>query len=143
MKKIILTLLFAFVSVNAQNATEIFGTKCAACHKENMPENMLKKMMTTFKAPPMAKVSMKLKMKFKTQEEFVAFVTDYITNPSKEKAVCSGHAISKFGLMPPVGKSMTKKAKEDIANWLYTNFDGKGMACKAKGKHSCGGKCDH
>jgi len=141
MKKIILTLLFAFVSVNAQNATEIFGTKCAACHQENMPQKMTKEIMKSFKAPPMSKISMKIKMKFKTQKEFVAFVSDYIANPSKEKAICSGRAIKNFGLMPPIGKAMTKKAREDIANWLYTNFDGKGMACKSK--HSCGGKCDH
>jgi hypothetical protein len=143
MKKIILTLLIAFVSVNAQTDIEIFGKKCAACHKENMPKEMTKELMKTFRAPPMAKISMKLKMKFKTQKEFVAFVTDYITNPSKDKSVCSERAIKNFGIMPPVGKSMTKKEKEDIANWLYTTFKSNGKGCDTKKANKCAGdgKC--
>jgi len=138
MKKIILTILFAFVSVNAQTATEIFGTKCAACHKENMPKEMSRKVMKALLAPPMSKISMKLKMRFKTQKEFVAFVSDYIANPSKDKAICSGRAVKNFGLMPAIGKSMTKKAREDIANWLYTNFKSDRKSCDAKTNHKCG-----
>jgi cytochrome c5 len=142
MKKIILTLVFALVSVNAQTPSDIFTSKCVACHQENMPTEMTKEIKAKLLAPPMAKVSMKLKQKFKTQKEFVAFVTDYITNPSKEKALCNARAVKGFGLMPPIGKSMTNKAKEDIANWLYTNFKSKGKACGGKdGNHCSGKKC--
>ena len=142
MKKIILTLVFTLISVNAQTKIEIFGTKCAACHHKDMPKKMTKEVMSKLKAPPFSKISMKLKMNFKTQKEFVAFVVDYITNPSIEKSICNARAVKKFGLMPPIGKSMTKKAKEDIANWLYTEFKSDAKACKSKKSDKCAGdKC--
>ena len=142
MKKIILTLVFAFVSIQAQTGTEIFTTKCVACHQENMPEKMTKEIKAKFLAPPMAKVSMKLKQNFKTQKEFVAFVTDYITNPSKEKALCNARAVKSFGLMPAVGKTMKDKEKEEVANWLYTHFKSSAKACGGKdGNHCSCKKC--
>jgi len=115
--------------------------------------SMKQKMMKNMKAPPMSKVSGKLKSEFKTKEAFVAFVKDYIVNPSAEKAKCMPMALKKFGVMPPIGKSLSETELDTIANWMYDSFNEKwdpnaaGMMCNTKDKGmgqgmKCGqGKC--
>ena len=160
---ILFATLFLSVSLNAQSATKIYETKCAVCHKiqpmmdktrmmkmtrqERM--SMKQKMMKTMIAPPMNKVSAKLKDDFKNDKKaFVKFITNYIKNPSKTKAHCMPMALKRFGIMPPIGKAMSKKDINTIANWLYDNFtekwnmNNKGMMCNTNKKSKCAsGKC--
>jgi len=164
--KLLLTTLTATMALHAQTGTEIYEAKCAICHKikpmmdkqkiMNMsPEERMsakERMMQTMKAPPMSKVSAKIKFDLKDDKTaFVAFVKDYIVNPSSEKSHCMPMAVKRFGTMPAIGKSMKTKEIDTVANWLYDNFTQKwdanaeGMACKAKAKDKsskCGqGKC--
>ena len=151
MKKItaIFVLLFAtLLSVNAEEVTgqTIYDNKCAACHTLEMPDDM-----STMKAPPMSKVSAKIKHSFDDNKTaFVAFVEDYIQDPSEEKAKCMAKAIKNFGVMPPIGKAMSEEERNVVATWLFDNFDEKwdakdceGANCKGKKKEDkCGsGKC--
>jgi len=162
--KLLLAGILATVALNAQTGTAIYEAKCALCHqmkpmmdKEKMmamtPQermSMKEKMMKTMKAPPMSKVSAKVKFELKDDKAaFVAFVKDYIVNPSAEKSHCMPMALKKFGVMPAIGKSMKAEEIDAVANWLHDNFTNKwnpddiGMMCKAEG-HSmkCGeGKC--
>jgi len=157
MKKILLIALafFGTLSLHAgTDAESIFTNNCVACHmkkpmmdKSKMMQmskedrmSMMQKMMKNMKAPPMSKVSGKLKSEFKTKEAFVAFVKDYIVNPSAEKAKCMPMAVKKFGVMPPIGKSLSETELDTIANWMYDNFNEKwdpnaaGMMCNTKAK---------
>ena len=161
--KLLLAGLLATVALNAQTGTEIYEAKCALCHqlnpmmdKEKMmamtPQermSMKEKMMKTMKAPPMSKVSSKIKFELKDDKAaFVAFVKDYIVNPSADKSHCMPMALKKFGVMPAIGKGMKAEEIDTVAHWLHDNFTTKWNpdtmgACKAKG-HSmkCGeGKC--
>ncbi len=142
MKKItaILILLFAtLVSVNAEEVTgeTIFNSKCVACHTLKMPKDK-----STMKAPPLGKVSAKIKHDLDNNKTaFIAFVEDYIQNPSKDKVKCMPMALKKFGLMPPIGKAMSKEERATVATWLFENFDEKWDDANCTAPHPKGKKC--
>ena len=175
MKKIFITLMMLSISAFAMNGQSIYKAKCSACHamhgimtqsemsmmkkkmqnatpKERMA--MRQKMQMKMKkagmlAPAMPMVSMRLKKMTGSKEKFIAFVKDYIQNPSQDKGYCMPMAYKRFGTMPAIGKGMTAQEREIIANWLYSNFKGKwGMSMDTKmcegrnGKKTmkCGGK---
>jgi len=160
--KLLLSTLIATVAINAQSGTEIYTLKCAVCHKmkpmmdkQKMMQmskeermSMKEKMMKTMKAPPMSKVSAKIKFDLKDDKTaFVTFVKDYIVNPSSDKAHCMPMALKMFGTMPAIGKGMTAQEIDTVTNWLYDNFNGKwdihdkGIMCKMKEKDAKGMKC--
>jgi len=160
--KLLLAGLLATMALHAQTGTEIYEANCAACHKmkpmmdkQKMMQmskeermSMKEKMMKTMKAPPMSKVSAKIKFDLKDDKTaFVAFVKDYIVNPSADKSHCMPMALKHFGVMPAIGKGMKAEEVDAVANWLHDNFsekwdaNDKGMMCKMKGKDAKGMKC--
>ena len=162
MKKIMLAALVA-TGLFASNGAEVFKAKCAMCHKVvNMKERqakmralppkerkeMMMKFVSTLKAPPINKVSARVKYFHPKKKEFVAFVSDYITHPDMKKALCMPMALKKFGTMPPVGMQMSEADKKAVAEWMYDHFKEKWTEMKAcaaggqKGGMKCGaGKC--
>ena len=178
MKKLFLGLLITMSALYASNGEDIYKAKCAMCHankgmmsaqekqemrakmqnatqeeKMAMREKMMQKMKkSNMKAPPMPMVSKRLKMKLSSRAEFIAFVEDYIQNPSQEKGFCMPMAYKRFGTMPPIGKTLSKEERTTIATWLYDNYkgswggsmDGKMCEMKNRGMKSMkcgGGKC--
>ncbi len=149
MKKITTLLVALFATLTLVNAEElsgqkVFDSKCVACHSEQMPKSM-----KDMKAPPMAKISAKVKHAFDdNKSKVIAFIADYIENPSQEKVKCMAMAVKKFGLMPPIGKGMSKEEREVVATWVFDNFeqkwetkDCKSGDCKGKMKVDRPGKC--
>jgi len=147
MKNILVTLLFLvsiFSILNAEDVTgeSVYKSKCASCHALDTKKEMTSKertaMMKEQKAPPMAKVSAKVRDAFKEDtNKSVAFVADYIVNPDMNKSLCMPMALKKFGIMPAIGKSMKSNEIEVVSKWLVTSFDGnwtKMMETKCKGK---------
>jgi len=140
MKKLLLVLILGFVALGANSGEDIYKAKCASCHA-------MKAMMD--KAPPMPKVSKRLKMMLTTREDFIAFVDDYIQNPSQKKGFCMPMAYQRFGTMPPIGKQLSKEERVTVAAWLHDNFKGSwdrsmdGKMCGMRNKSmKCGsGKC--
>ena len=165
MKKTLLAagVLLASLTLNAANSgTTVYEANCKACHmlkpmmdkekmmKMSMSERMAmkQKMMKTMKAPPMSKVSAKLKYDFKNDKaKVVAFIKDYIVNPNAKKARCMPMALKRFGIMPAIGKSMSAEDIDTVANWVYDNFDeswdpqAMNMMCNAKGMNKGAMKC--
>ncbi|GAB6065572.1 cytochrome c [Aquifex pyrophilus] len=109
---------------------EVYKRSCSACHVEYMsPQEIRKIRMTVMRggkppisAPPMNEVSARVKHFYPNELEFVEFVKDYITNPSREKGVCMPMAFKLFGVMPPIGKTLTEEEKEAVAYWLYHRY---------------------
>ncbi len=140
-------LLFSTLTLSANSkGEEIFKAQCTACHtmqppgalaKPGTPE--FKAAMDKMKAPPMAKVASMIKMQYKTKEDFVNFMTGYITKPDAAKTVCMKQAIKGFGLMPAI-TGMSDEDKTAVANWIYDNANAstqlKHMKC---GAGKCGG----
>ncbi len=164
-KTLLLTagLLLATLTLHANSdGNTIYETNCKACHllKPTMDKAtmmkltpaermaMKQKMMKTMKAPPLSKVSAKLKHDFHNDKaQVVAFVQDYIVNPDANKSHCMPMALKRFGTMPPIGKGMRKADVETIANWIYDNFDSTwsemtmGTACHANDANTTAKKC--
>ena len=154
----IFALLFStvFTTLNASEVTgeTIYKLKCASCHMLDIPKDMSdanhSKMMKDMKAPPFSKVSAKVKDAFDNNEsKAIAFVADYIVNPDENKSLCMPQAIKAFGLMPSIGKDMSKGDIALVSKWLVTNFKTpwkvtqKGARCQGKikcDKPDCDGK---
>lgn len=169
MKKITLAaalLLFSTLTLSANSdGNAVYEANCKACHmlkpmmdKQKMMQmspqermSMKEKMMQTMKAPPMSKVSAKLKHAFHGDKaQVIAFIKEYIVNPSADKSKCMPMALKKFGVMPAIGKTMSSSDVDTVAKWMVDNFDEKwdpnamNMACSAdeSKKMKCGqGKC--
>ena len=175
MKRLLLVLILGFVSLGADSGEDVYKAKCASCHamkgmmdktqmqamrqkmqnasqeeKMAMRQKMMQKMAKSdMKAPPMSMVSKRLKMMLTTRKDFIAFVEDYIQNPSQKKGFCMPMAYKRFGTMPPIGKQLTKEERVAVASWLYDNFKGLwgksmgGKMCEMRNKSmKCGsGKC--
>ncbi|MDQ7038485.1 MAG: cytochrome c [Aquificota bacterium] len=92
---------------------EVYKRYCSSCHSLYPPP---------LKAPPMSMVAYRVKLFYPKREEFVRFVKDYITKPSPDKGVCMPMTYMVFGVMPPVGRSMSEKEKERVAEWLFETF---------------------
>ena len=173
MKKSFVSLLLIVSSLFALSGEEVYTQHCASCHtkdmmmnmggmmewrkkmqnstkeeKQTMRQKMMKEMQDNdTKAPAMPMISMRIKHMTDSKEEFVAFVKDYIQNPSQEKGYCMPMAYKRFGVMPPVGKGMSEEERELVAQWLYDSFEGSwkdsmgGMMCENKNMKCGSGKC--
>jgi len=157
MATIIVLLFSIFITSNAKDITGegLYDAKCKACHMLNVPKGMRDanhtKMMNDMKAPPMAKISSKIKNSFDGNEsKAIAFVAEYIVNPDANKSLCMPKAIKAFGVMPPI-KAMSKEEVAVISKWLITNFQDtwkvtkRGETCLSKvkkcDKPNCKSKC--
>ena len=139
MKKLLLYLTFT-ASLFAVTGESVFNSKCVSCHNKagSMMMGQDGSSQRNMKAPPMQMISMRLKHMTDSKKEFVTFVKDYIQNPSRDKGFCMPMAYQRFGVMPPIGKKMSEKEREVVAQWLYDGFtDSWGnMKC---GSGKCGG----
>ncbi len=109
----------------------VYKENCSLCHMERATLwdflkarlNVLSgKRPENIDAPPMNLISARVKEFYPNEIEFVEFVKDYITNPSRSKGVCKPAAYTFFGTMPPIGQGMSEEDKEAVARWLYHNY---------------------
>ena len=136
MKKIVAGLLMLSVFGFAKSGEDVYKQKCMACHT-------IDKKTKTMKAPPLAMVSARVKMVKRDKANFIEFVKDYITNPDKNKGVCFPRAYKKFGVMPPIGKSMSDAEKTAVAKWMYSLNTAKFEKMFKGGMKCGGGSCDN
>ena len=154
MKNILVTLIFlvsifSILDANDMTGEDVYKSKCAICHTINIKKDMTDKerlnAMKERKAPPMAKVSARVRDSFKEDaNKSIAFIADYIVNPDINKSVCMEMAMKKFGVMPAIGKSMTPKEIELVSKWVVNNFNSKWSdimktKCETKKNPCCAG----
>ena len=108
----LVTSLFA-----SKDAEKIFDAKCAMCHIKTMPTNKTKLI-----APPLMGVMRHVKMAYPKKKDAVAFMVDYVQNPTKEKAICMQQKIARFGLMPSQKGNITPKELKEVTGWMFDNF---------------------
>ncbi len=127
---VVLAISLSFAGDVVDKGYEVYKRSCSSCHLERISPDKLAKIQEVvksggkppIKAPPMSEVSARVKKFYPREEDFVAFVKDYITNPSREKGVCLPMAYKIFGVMPPIGRSLSEEEREAVARWLYHNF---------------------
>jgi hypothetical protein len=54
--------------------------------------------------------------------ESIAFIKDYLFNPSKQKANCEDFVVRKYGLMPSMKGFVSKEQVDILVPWVYDNF---------------------
>jgi hypothetical protein len=105
-----------------QSPKELFVAKCSACHSLSRPTDMSKVV-----APMIMGVMRHVKMSYPNKDKAVAFMKDYVLNPSKEKSICKPKKIKRFGLMPSQKGVVSEKELDVILPWVFDNFPPKGF----------------
>jgi mono/diheme cytochrome c family protein len=149
MKKVIQTLSLVGMIVATGGALQageksgeaLFKANCASCHVTVHPEDESK-----LTAPPIMGAVRHVKMNYETKEAAVAFIVDYVQNPSKAKAACEAHTIEKFGLMPSLKGAVSEADLKKIAEYIYDTYpngQGRGHGKGHQGGKGCQGERGH
>ena len=99
--------------------------KCAECHNLDMPPKSYKNEI----APSMMAVTFHLKDFIKSNDpsaheaKIVAFVKDYVIEPSRAKSFCDKDSLDSYGLMPSQKGKVSKNQLEAIAHYMYKTYD--------------------
>jgi mono/diheme cytochrome c family protein len=116
MQKITLLLVLVSGLLYGVEGEKVFDAKCMSCHKKEQ-----KRLTKDLVAPTLPMVVTRLKKQLlNDEEEFVDFVVDYIVEPKQEKMLCANKVMLMFGLMPPIGKTLTPQEREAVAKWMFT-----------------------
>jgi mono/diheme cytochrome c family protein len=89
---------------------ELYQQDCALCHESGIL------------APSSKSVAMAVRVKYPKKEDFVAFVFDFIQNPTKEKSLFGDIAYDKYGPMTSQAGVVSKKELKDLASYLYDTY---------------------
>jgi cytochrome c len=132
MKKVLLSMfvLSGMMTLWAadMSAEQLFDAKCGVCHSKTRPTDISKVI-----APALMGVMRHVKMSYPNKDQALAFMRDYVMNPSKEKAICMPQKIQRFGLMPSQKGNVTKEELEKITEWMYDNFPPVGFRGHGRG----------
>jgi hypothetical protein len=108
----------------------VYQKKCMQCHVEMMEKQEVLKHINTLKAPPMVEVSNRLRENIIIADEdqdvkrrvTIAFIKDYIENPSVQYSMCHPMAIEKFGIMPSQKGKLSENEKQAVAEWIIDRY---------------------
>lgn len=101
---------------------QVYQKSCKVCHLATRKKQMeYRRQGNTPGGPPIKRVALRLLAELPEKTNFIQFVDDFITNPSKEKALMP-NPVSKLGLMPPIGKAMSPEDRKAVAEWMYEEF---------------------
>lgn len=118
MKKLILIVALISTWAFASTGEEVFNTNCKVCHTTTHPSQIQDK--SKLIAPPLFAITKHVKKAYPNKKDFVAFVDDYIQNPTKEKSKCAAKSVERFGVMPAIGKGMSKEDRALAIEYIYT-----------------------
>lgn len=132
MRSITLAALTSLSLIGA-DGYQVYKNNCMKCHVEIMTKPEALKSFKSLKAPPMIEVSNKLKENIQTKDEdsdvkrrvVIAFIKDYIDNPSIQYSMCEPMALEHFGVMPSLKGKLDEKQKQAVAEWIYDHYEGK------------------
>lgn len=138
MKTLIISFLILLtfnISIQADTSAEaLYDAKCLSCHIKTRPTDI-----SSLIAPPIMGVMRHVKITYKSKEEAIEFISEYVMDPQKAKAVCMDNKIERFGLMPSQKGKLTQEELRMISEWLYDNFPPAGFRGLNQGKNKgCG-----
>lgn len=110
----------------------VYKKQCMQCHVEFMEKTEVLKKLHTLKAPPMVEVSNRLRENIIIADEdedvkrrvTIAFIKDYMDNPSVQYSMCHPMAIEKFGIMPSQKGKLNEDEKQAVAEWIIDRYKG-------------------
>lgn len=129
MHKIPLLLLVA-ASLFGVDGYKVYQNNCAKCHIEMISKSEALQKFKTLKAPPMVEVSNQLKRTIvisSGDEEVhrfvtIAFIKEYIKNPSLDYFMCNAGAVDRFGVMPAQSQ-LNEEQRQAVAEWIYDRYE--------------------
>ncbi len=129
MRKITVLLLLS-ASLFGADGYEVYKNNCAKCHIEMISKTEALKKFKTLKAPPMVEISNQLKntIMIRSEDEEVhrfvtiAFIKEYIKNPSIDYFMCKAGAVDNFGIMP-VQSHLKEDERQAVAEWIYDRYE--------------------
>ncbi|MDA3946763.1 MAG: c-type cytochrome [Helicobacteraceae bacterium] len=129
MKKIA-TLLLVSLSLFAADGYKVYQDNCAKCHIEMISKAETLQKFKTLKAPPMIEVSKQLKNTIIIRSEddevhrfvTIAFIKEYIQNPSIDYFMCNAGAVDLFGVMPAQSR-LSEEERQAVAEWIYDRYE--------------------
>lgn len=109
---------------------EVYQKKCVQCHAEMMEKKEVVRVLHTLQAPPMVEVSNRLRENIIIADDdedvkrrvTIAFIKDYIDNPSVQYSMCHPMAIEKFGIMPSQKGKLNEDEKQAVAEWIIDRY---------------------
>lgn len=129
MQKITAILLLA-ASIYGADGYKVYQENCAACHIEMISKAETMKKFKTLKAPPMVEVSKQLKRTIVISSDddevhrfvTIAFIKEYIKNPSIDYFMCNAGAVDRFGVMPAQSQ-LKEDERQAVAEWIYDHYE--------------------
>jgi hypothetical protein len=109
---------------------QIFAKKCAMCHTVGKPESKMERMEMVGPPITMAMSGVVITIDavdgpFKDEElrkESIAFLKDYLYNPTAEKTNCEDQVVEKFGRMPSLKGFLSPEELDVVVPWVYDTF---------------------
>jgi len=110
----------------------VYQKHCMKCHAELMEKKEVLNVIHTLKAPPMNEVSNRLRENIVITDDdddvkrrvTIAFIKDYIENPSIQYSMCHPMAIEKFGIMPSLKGKLSETERQAVAEWIIDRYNG-------------------
>ncbi len=105
----------------------LMESRCAACHNLDIPPETFPEE----KAPPMMAVAFHIYdfIDVSTPAEkipaSIAFVKDYVFNPSIEKSFCDKKSLDDYGLMPSLKGKLTEEELGAVAVYMFEYYNQK------------------
>jgi nitrate reductase cytochrome c-type subunit len=91
------------------NGFQLLQTSCFSCHSHDASYSATA-------APNMAEVKRAYLSEYPVEDDFVAMMVDFLSDPSEEKAIMNS-SVEQFGVMPNMG--LTEGQNEAVARYLY------------------------
>lgn len=119
-KLLILPLLIALCdTASASDLEALSEEKCGTCHiVSNITPEKLKNIM----APPMWGAMKKVKEAYPDKDKAIAFMVDFMKNPTKEKMLFPEETFKLFGVMPSQKGIVSDEELNKISEYLYNKF---------------------
>jgi hypothetical protein len=117
MKKIILTSLLVVSSslIAAASSEDLANKHCGSCH---LMGKITKEKLNRMSAPPYWALAKKAALKYKTREEQVNYMVDFVLNPTEDKMLFPHETKERFGLMPSQKGIVSKDVILEITNYI-------------------------
>lgn len=110
---------------NTLDGKALLEVKCASCHNLDIPA----KTFPDEVAPPMMAVAfhvydfIKVNTPAEKRPASIAFVKDYVFNPTREKSFCDQKSLDDYGLMPSQKGKLTEEELEAIAIYMFRHYN--------------------
>jgi len=130
--KLLTVLTLLSLSLFAVDGQKVFDENCKACHVGTISKAELKAQFKTMKAPPMVKISNRLKKAITIKDDdeevqrfvVVSFIKEYLKHPSWSYYLCDDPAINRFKVMP-AQTHLSDAELQAVAEWVFDEFEDK------------------